>query len=77
MHTDCDRTKAGACGLTDESLKALLARSVEQETEMLRTYTIAAERVQDDEPLKERLRNFAEGNAKRSRQLMDELQRLQ
>ncbi|WP_196305289.1 hypothetical protein [Metabacillus sediminilitoris] len=36
------------------------------------TYSLA-ERIHDNEDLQNRLRNFAEGNAKRSRQLMDEL----
>jgi hypothetical protein len=39
----------------------------------MKTYLITAERIHDNEELQKRLRNFAEGNAKRSRQLMDEL----
>lgn len=64
-------------GIETDSLKEILQRSLEQETELLRTYTITSERIHDNEQLKIRLQNFAEGNAKRSRQLMDELKLLQ
>ncbi|MBU9723576.1 MULTISPECIES: hypothetical protein [Bacillaceae] len=50
-----------------------LQAAIDQEEEMMRTYLIEAERVHDDDELKLRLREFAEGNAKRSRQLIDEL----
>jgi hypothetical protein len=43
------------------------------EEDLMRTYLITAERIHDDDELKERLENFAEGNAKRTKQLMDEL----
>lgn len=39
----------------------------------MRTYLITAERIHDNDVLKERLENFAQGNAKRTKQLMDEL----
>jgi rubrerythrin len=57
----------------DQPLKDNLQLSLAREEEMMRTYLIMAERVHDNEELKIRLREFAEGNAKRSRQLIDEL----
>lgn len=57
-------------------LLAVLEQALEQETELLRTYVITAERVHDNEVLRTRLHNFAEGNAKRSRQLQDEIRTL-
>lgn len=56
-----------------ENLKKILENSVEMEEELMRTYLITAERVHDDDELKERLENFAQGNAKRTKQLIDEL----
>ncbi|WP_102345824.1 hypothetical protein [Bacillus sp. Marseille-P3661] len=61
---------------TDELLD-LLESSYEIENELMRTYLIAAERIHENEELKLRLRNFAEGNAKRTRQLLDEIDELQ
>lgn len=72
---DCDKN-GQACGVTADELKTILQTTLEEETELLRTYTILAERVHGNEELKERLANFAQGNAKRSRQLQDELARL-
>ncbi|MDQ0253575.1 hypothetical protein J2S74_000947 [Evansella vedderi] len=62
-------------GKNDE-LQQLLQSSLDHEEEMMRTYLIAAERVHHNDELKLRLREFAEGNAKRSRQLIDEINRL-
>ncbi|WP_426452164.1 hypothetical protein ACP26L_08935 [Paenibacillus sp. S-38] len=59
--------------LDPEELKQVLTEALEQENELLRTYVIASERIEDNEELKVRLQNFAEGNAKRSRQLIEEL----
>ncbi|MCH6267353.1 hypothetical protein [Neobacillus citreus] len=56
-----------------ENLEAVLKDSIEIEEDLMRTYLITAERVHDDDELKERLENFAEGNAKRTKQLIDEL----
>lgn len=56
-----------------EPLKDVLEHSIEVEEDLMRTYLIAAERVEDDDELKERLENFAQGNAKRTKQLLDEL----
>ncbi|MFS0779211.1 hypothetical protein ABC255_24845 [Neobacillus sp. 3P2-tot-E-2] len=55
------------------NLEEILEHSIEVEEELMRTYLITAERIHDDEELKERLENFAEGNAKRTKQLIDEL----
>lgn len=56
-----------------EILKEVLEESIEMEENLMRTYLITAERIHDDDELKERLENFAEGNAKRTKQLIDEL----
>jgi rubrerythrin len=54
-------------------LEETIENSIEIEEDLMRTYLITAERVHDDDELKERLENFAEGNAKRTKQLIDEL----
>jgi rubrerythrin len=56
-----------------EQLTEILEQSIEIEEELMRTYLITAERVHDDAQLKERLENFAQGNAKRTKQLINEL----
>jgi rubrerythrin len=55
------------------NLEEILEHSIEVEEDLMRTYLIAAERIHDDDELKDRLENFAEGNAKRTKQLIDEL----
>jgi rubrerythrin len=55
------------------NLEEILENSIEIEEDLMRTYLITAERIHDDDELKERLENFAEGNAKRTKQLIDEL----
>ncbi|MGM7721560.1 hypothetical protein [Metabacillus sp. Hm71] len=70
---DYDRDDDNEDELSKKSLKQILQMSLERENEMMKTYLITAERIHDNEELQNRLRNFAEGNAKRSRQLMDEL----
>lgn len=55
------------------NLEEILEHSIEVEEDLMRTYLITAERIHDDDELKERLENFAEGNAKRTKQLIDEL----
>jgi rubrerythrin len=60
-----------------KTLEKILANSIEIEEDLMRTYLITAERIHDDDELKERLQNFAEGNAKRTKQLIDELNELQ
>ena len=44
---------------------------------LMRTYLISAEKVKGDDELKERLENFAQGNAKRTKQLIDELHEME
>jgi rubrerythrin len=56
-----------------KNIEEILENSIEIEEDLMRTYLITAERVHDDDELKERLENFAEGNAKRTKQLIDEL----
>lgn len=56
-----------------EVLKEVLEDAIETEENLMRTYLITAERIHDYDELKERLENFAEGNAKRTKQLIDEL----
>lgn len=56
-----------------EKLEETLEAAIQAEEDLMRTYLITAERVHDDDQLKERLENFAEGNAKRTKQLIDEV----
>jgi rubrerythrin len=70
---DYDRDHDREDRLSEGSLEQILRMSLERENEMMRTYLITAERIHNNEELQNRLRNFAEGNAKRSRQLIDEL----
>jgi len=56
-----------------KNLEEILEHSIEVEEDLMRTYLITAERIHNDDELKERLENFAEGNAKRTKQLIDEL----
>ncbi|MFZ7945769.1 MULTISPECIES: hypothetical protein [Bacillaceae] len=56
-----------------DKLEEVLKNSIEIEEDLMRTYLITAERIHDDNELKDRLENFAEGNAKRTKQLIDEL----
>jgi rubrerythrin len=57
----------------ENNLEEILEHSIEVEEDLMRTYLITAERIHNDDELKERLENFAEGNAKRTKQLIDEL----
>ncbi|HAQ07915.1 MAG TPA: hypothetical protein DCR24_10460 [Bacillus bacterium] len=59
----------------DQSIEEVLETSIQIEEDLMRTYLITAERVHEDAELKERLENFAEGNAKRTKQLIDELKK--
>lgn len=63
----------GKKSIEKEKLETILENSIEMEEDLMRTYLITAERIHDDDELKNRLENFAEGNAKRTKQLMDEL----
>ena len=58
-------------------LQETLEAAIEAEEDLMRTYLITAERIHDDDVLKERLENFAEGNAKRTKQLIDERNELE
>jgi len=73
---DHDRDLDREDRLMQDQLVEILQHSYELETELMRRYIIMAERVHNDKVLKERLQNFAEGNAKRTRQLLDELEKL-
>jgi len=72
---DCDHP-GSSCEVEQAELKRILQQSMEAETELLRTYTMTSERIHGNEELRVRLQNFAEGNAKRSKQLLDELNHL-
>lgn len=70
---DYDRDGDREDALTNSTLKRILNESLEKENDLMRTYLITAERVKDNPELQERLQNFAEGNAKRTQQLIDEI----
>lgn len=70
---DYDRDGDREDALTPETVMLQLQSNLDKEEEMMRSYLLLAERIHDNDVLKNRLVNFAEGNAKRSRQLMDEL----
>jgi hypothetical protein len=70
---DYDRDHDCEDHLSKTGLKGILENSYEIESKLLRDYVSTAERIHDNKELKDRLQNFAEGNAKRSRQLLDEL----
>ncbi|GAE27430.1 hypothetical protein JCM9140_3577 [Halalkalibacter wakoensis JCM 9140] len=72
-HVDYDRDKDREDALSPSDIVEQLKANLEQEEEMMRTYLILAERIHHNDVLKTRLENFAEGNAKRSRQLLDEI----
>ncbi|ALC91509.1 hypothetical protein AM500_18250 [Bacillus sp. FJAT-18017] len=59
-----------------KKLEEVLSHSLEVEEDLMRTYLITADNIHDDAELKNRLENFAEGNAKRTDQLMNELKEL-
>jgi rubrerythrin len=63
----------GENGEEKEILEDVIKNSIGIEEDLMRTYLITAERIHDDDELKDRLENFAEGNAKRTKQLIDEL----
>ncbi|MFP3122062.1 hypothetical protein OH784_04590 [Ectobacillus funiculus] len=73
---DYDRQEKPEDSMSGKQLMDILEHSLEMENEMMRTYLITAERLHADEELKERLQNFAEGNAKRTRQLLNEIEKL-
>lgn len=73
---DFDRDHDTEDALAQEAVKQLLEQSYNRESEMMRSYLVTAERIHDNAELADRLREFAQGNAKRSRQLQDELSKL-
>ncbi|MFC0559449.1 hypothetical protein [Halalkalibacter alkalisediminis] len=70
---DYDRDGDREDALTPEKVMHQLQTNLDKEEEMMRSYLMLAEHIHDNDVLKNRLVNFAEGNAKRSRQLIDEL----
>lgn len=73
---DYDRDLDSEDMLSENSLKAILETAYEAESELMRRYLITSERVHHDDELKQRLSNFAEGNAKRTKQLQNEIEKL-
>lgn len=73
---DFDRDGDREDFMSEDELSNLLADSLEMESELMRRYIITAERLHQNPVLKDRLENFAQGNAKRTRQLQDELANL-
>ncbi|MCQ6281380.1 hypothetical protein [Bacillus sp. EB600] len=61
------------CNNEKEIVEETLKNSIEIEEDLMRTFLMTAETIHSDHDLKERLENFAQGNAKRSKQLLDEL----
>jgi hypothetical protein len=66
-----------SAALEGTELIEVLQQSLDKENDLLRTYIMTAERIHDNADLKERLQNFAEGNAKRTKQLIDVVAELQ
>ncbi|WP_077618093.1 hypothetical protein [Bacillus sinesaloumensis] len=73
---DYDRDQDREDMLTDTTLREILETAYNAESELMRRYLITAERIHHDGDLKERLANFAEGNAKRTKQLQNEIEKL-
>ncbi|WP_186580454.1 hypothetical protein [Aquibacillus kalidii] len=74
---DYDRDHDREDYLSEDHLRHILQSSHDMEVKLMREYLITAERVHHNPDLKERLQNFAEGNAKRTEQLLDELRNMQ
>jgi hypothetical protein len=74
---DYDREKDKEDVFSNEMLFEVVESALNVEKEMMQSYLVAADRIHDNEVLKLRLREFAEGNAKRSTQLEDVLNQLQ
>lgn len=73
---DFDRDGDREDFLSEDELNNLLNDSLEMESELMRRYIMTAERLHQNPVLKDRLENFAQGNAKRTRQLQDEIANL-
>lgn len=74
---DYDRDNDREDFLDNSSLKQFLVESLTHEKELMKKYLITAERIHNNDELKNRLQNLSEGNAKRSKQLEDDLNGLQ
>lgn len=74
---DYDRDNDREDAMNTQALQEILQQSVDKENELMRTYLMTAERIHANFELKNCLSNFAEGNAKRTKQLMEELSKLQ
>lgn len=73
---DYDRDHDRSDQLEGNDLKNLLEQSFQVENELMKGYMLTAEKIHNNQELKDRLQNFAEGNAKRTKQLQDELEKL-
>lgn len=73
---DYDRDNDMEDVLDNQALKQTLQESLDYENKMMKQYLMTAERIHNNETLKNRLQNFSEGNAKRSEQLSDELKNI-
>ncbi|SET64336.1 hypothetical protein SAMN05216389_11843 [Oceanobacillus limi] len=74
---DYDRDFDREDHLSTDNLRHILQSSHDMEVKLMRKYLIASDRIHGNPELKERLQNFAEGNAKRTDQLLEELKNLQ
>lgn len=73
---DYDRDGATDDVMNHKQIAKTLEETVRIENELMSTYLQVAEKIHDNDELKVRLQNFAEGNAKRTKQLKDELKTL-
>lgn len=73
---DYDRDGDREDRLSTEHLRNILKSSYDLEVKLMREYLITSDRIHNNHELKQRLQNFAEGNAKRTDQLIDELENL-
>jgi tRNA isopentenyl-2-thiomethyl-A-37 hydroxylase MiaE len=73
---DYDRNNDREDAYSNDLLKEVVGSALDVEKEMMQNYLVAADRIHGNEALKRRLREFAEGNAKRSSQLEEELNQL-
>ncbi|MDQ0230032.1 hypothetical protein [Metabacillus malikii] len=73
---DYDRDHDREDALTREALLSELKETLNLETALLRKYIVVSEKLHNEKELKHRLTNFAEGNAKRTFQLENEINKL-
>ena len=72
---DRDGDRSDAMSTTD--FAEVLEDSLQLENELMRRYLITAERLPSHDKRAYWLRNFAEGNAKRTRQIQNELSQIE